>query len=415
MEQIKKDAIKIVENAIEAVLPEAAVKKALSSQKFYKPITLIAIGKAAWSMANATYSILGNQIKQGIVITKYNHSNGSIGNLKIMEAGHPLLDENSVQATREIIHIVEPLTEEDEVIFLVSGGGSALFEMPLSGITREDILKMTEQLLNCGADIVEINAIRKHLSAVKGGRFAKLCEPAFIHSIVLSDVLGDRLDSIASGPAYPDKSTISDVEEIIKKYNLNVPFHVMKALQIETPKKITNCNTMITGNVRLLCDAAAYSAEKLGYSPIILTTSLDCEAKEAGKFLGSIARSIQEESLPITPPCAVICGGETIVKITGDGKGGRNQELALSGADSIAELKNCILVAVGSDGTDGPTDAAGGWVDGHTKYNLEQKGYHISTILEQNNSYPALDSINQLITTGPTGTNVNDLYFILCK
>ncbi len=415
MGTLKEDAYHILQQSIQSVLPDTAVKRALQNKYFAKPITIVSIGKAAWSMASAAYEVLGSQVKQGIVITKYHHGKGPIANLLIMEAGHPIPDKNSISATARAVDMVKNLTREDEVVFLISGGGSSLLEMPLSGITLTDMMNITSQLLHSGADIIEINTIRKHLSAVKGGRFAKLCEPAQIYAIVLSDVLGDRLDSIASGPACADTSTVADVQSILSKYELKMPKNVIHALEQETPKEINNCETIITGNVSQLCFSASISAQKLGYQTIILSTTLDCEAKEAGKFLASIARSIQKESCPISTPCAIICGGETVVKITGKGKGGRNQELALAASQGIQDLPNTIIVAIGSDGTDGPTDAAGGWVDGTAFFQLKKSGYDVNTILKENNSYEALNSTGNLIITGPTGTNVNDLYFLLCK
>jgi glycerate 2-kinase len=415
MGTLKEDAYQILQQSIHSVLPDTAVKRALEQKSFTKPITIVAIGKAAWSMASAAYEVLGNQVKQGIVITKYLHSKGPIANLLIKEAGHPIPDKNSILATAEAVAMAKSLTEEDEVVFLISGGGSSLFEMLPPDISIEDVMDITSQLLKSGADIVEMNTIRKHLSSVKGGRFAKLCEPAQMYAIVLSDVLGDRLDTIASGPACADTSTVEDVQAILAKYELKVSDALINALQQETPKEITNCEIVITGNVSHLCSAAALAAKNLGYQPMILSTSVDSEAKEAGKFLASIAKSIQKEAYPLSPPCAIICGGETVVRITGKGKGGRNQELALAAAMGIEGLPNTIITAVGSDGTDGPTDAAGGWVDKDTAFQLRELGYDINSILKDNNSYEALKATGNLIFTGPTGTNVNDLYFILCK
>jgi len=412
---LREDALLIVKEAIQEVLPDAAVKKALSDKKITGKIILVALGKAAWTMAHAAQDILGEQIEKGVVLTKYQHAKGSIKNLEMVEAGHPLLDENSILGTKKVLDAVSGLSKQDTVLFLISGGGSALFEMPLPDVSLEDILDITDQLLKCGADIIEMNTVRKHLSAVKGGRFAEICLPASIYAIVLSDVLGDRIDSIASGPAYPDCSTSEEALNIIQKYDLKVSKQVLEQLKQETPKTITNCETIITGSVSQLCEAAAKSAKRLGYKPLILTTLLDCEAKEAGKFLASMAKTVQKESFPVAPPCAFICGGETVVKITGKGKGGRNQELALSAANSIAGLNNVVVVAVGSDGTDGPTDAAGGLIDGETKGRIAEAGMDIDNVLQNNDSYNALQASDDLILTGPTGTNVNDLYFVLCK
>jgi len=262
---------------------------------------------------------------------------------------------------------------------------------------------------------VEINTIRKHLSQVKGGRFALKCAPARVLSIVLSDVLGDPLDSIASGPAYPDSSTSYDALEIVKRYNLKVPDPVMEMLGQETPKALANVTTEITGNVNELCLGAMRAAQALGYDTLLLTTTLDVEAREAGGFLSAIARQIQKTGQPMRPPCAVILGGETVVHLKGHGKGGRNQELALAAAKGIDGLANVLVLSVGSDGTDGPTDAAGGMVTGEFAAACRELGFDLNAQLDDNNSYDVLKSAGGLVVTGPTGTNVNDLTMILCR
>ncbi|WP_352401050.1 glycerate kinase [Anaerotignum sp.] len=415
MRTIREDAQKIIHSSIESVLPDIAVKRALEGLSFRGKVIVVAIGKAAWNMANAASEFLGNRIQKGIVLTKYQHSQGDIKNFTILEASHPLPDENTILGTQEIIKAVANLAPEDTVIFLVSGGGSALFEKPAGNLNLADFLEITDQLLKCGADIVEINTIRKHLSAVKGGKFATMCAPAHVFTIALSDILGDRPDSIASGPTCPDSSTCQDAFAIAEKYQLSLSEEMKKQLSIETPKVIHNNTMQITGSVNELCLAAAKEAKALGYTPIILSTFVDCEAKEAGHFLASIAKTIQKDGFPLKPPCAIICGGETVVRITGKGKGGRNQELALSAAASIAGMENIMIGAVGSDGTDGPTDAAGGLVDGKTKEKLLNLGMSINDILRENDSNRALAAADALVITGPTGTNVNDLYFLLCK
>lgn len=418
MSVLQQHANTIIQNTLQQVLPDTAVIRALSTQNFQNPKgkqIVIAIGKAAWTMAKATSDYLGSSITNGIVLTKYAHSNGEIPNFTILEAGHPVVDENSIIGTQKILDLVVDLTTNDTVIFLVSGGGSALFEKPAGDLSLQDIQEVTKQLLACGAEITEINAIRKHLSAVKGGRFAKLCEPASIFTIALSDILGDHLDAIASGPAYPDSSTCTDVTAIIQKYNLSFSDKILQQLQIETPKEITNCQTVITGSVTQLCQFAAKEAEKLGYTPFILSTMLDCEAKEAGRFLGSIAKTFAKGDGFCKTPCAIICGGETIVNLTGKGKGGRNQEIALSAAPYLDGIPQALLVAIGSDGTDGPTDAAGGMVDGATMEKLRNANISVIETLANNDAYTALQQVDSLLCTGPTGTNVNDLYFLLFR
>jgi len=301
----------------------------------------------------------------------------------------------------------------DIFLLLLSGGGSALFEIPADGLTLGDIADVTKKLLFCGADITETNAIRKRLSKVKGGRLALAARPASVRSIILSDVLTDDPATIASGPAYPDPFDNGYVAEVIKKYGLSFDQKIMKCLAAETPKELSDIETIICGSVTEFCISAAKCAERLGYKPYILTSSLCCEAREAGRFLGAAARDISRQSA-FTPPCAVIAGGETVVTVRGRGKGGRNQELALAAAEEIAGIENTVIFSVGSDGTDGPTDAAGGIVDGDTKKTLAAQGINISELLSDNDSYNGLRSCGGLIFTGPTGTNVNDISVILC-
>ena len=406
---MRKDAEFIIEKAIASAMPDQAVRKALAAAALPQRVHLVAIGKAAAQMAKAAYDQLGSRILGGIAITKYGHSRGDIGPIKVYEAGHPLPDENSVQATDEVLSMVQALGEEDAVIFLVSGGGSALFESPL--VDLEELQDINKQLLASGADIVEMNTVRKRLSAVKGGRFALACAPARIVSVVLSDIIGDPLDMIASGPAYPDTSTCGEALAVADKYALDLSRRALELLHEETPDELDNVETYVTGSVRGLCSAAEEAARELGYKPVVLTASLCCEAKDAGSFLASIAQYHKDtqESL------AFIAGGETVVRITGEGLGGRNQELALAAAAGIAGLENTAVFSLGSDGTDGPTDAAGGYVDDSSAVALQVMGVSIPEVLKANDSYYALKNVNGLIFTGPTGTNVNDICCLLIK
>jgi hydroxypyruvate reductase len=331
----------------------------------------------------------------------------------VYEAGHPVPDRNSLQATRQALQMTQNLGADDLVLFLVSGGGSALFEALLPGVTLDEMMNLTRQLLRCGANIVEINTIRKHLSAVKGGRFAQWVAPARIQALVLSDVLGDRLDAIASGPAYPDSSTSEDARQIISKYGLSISPGMQQALAIETPKSLDTVRSQIIGSVTKLTNTAAEIAQAQGYRAEILTTTLECEAVEAGLLLAQKAHGIRRGTANLQPPCAVILGGETVVNIIGEGKGGRCQELALAAAAGINGLEGVVIAASGSDGTDGPTDAAGGIVDGYTAKVLAEKHINIEDVLQNNDSYHALQQADSLLITGPTGTNVNDLYLLL--
>lgn len=407
---LREDANRIVSEAITAALPDTAVKKALEGRSFGPGrLVLVALGKAGWQMARSAYDLLGERIEAGVVVTKYQHAKGPIGNFKIVEAGHPVPDENSFSGTRAAIDLVKGLGEDDTVLFLVSGGGSALFEQPL--ISPEELQDLTGQLLACGADIVEMNTIRKRFSAVKGGRFAQICAPAKVFSIVLSDIIGDPLDMIASGPAYPDSSTSAQAEAIVSQYGIRLSAEAAAVLAQETPKALDNVETQITGSVRELCRAAADVCRQLGYEPVVLTDSLTCQAREAGSFLASIARYHQDSGRSL----AFLAGGETVVKLTGAGKGGRNQEIALAAAEGIAGLRDTAVFSVGSDGTDGPTDAAGGFVTGETRGQLEEKGVSIFQVLQDNDAYNALAACDGLIVTGATGTNVNDVAIALIR
>lgn len=406
MELLRHHADAIIAAAIEAVKPDEAVRRALADVCPGRGrVLLVAAGKAAWQMANAAVRVL-DRVDGGIVITKYGHVMGDIPGILCCEAGHPVPDEGSFSATAKALEMVSGLTAEDSVVFLLSGGGSALFEAPL--VPGEELADITRQLLACGADIVEMNTIRKRLSAVKGGRFARHCAPAKIFSIVLSDILGDPLDMIASGPACPDSSTCAQALHIARKYDLSLSEMAWELLSRETPKELDNVTTRITGSVRELCAAAEAKCRELGYETVLLTDRLCCEARHAGSFLASIAQTHRD----LTAPRAYLAGGETVVRLTGTGKGGRNQELALAAAPGLAGL-NAAVFSVGSDGTDGPTDAAGGYADGDTVKILHAKGVRVDQVLGENDAYHALEKTGGLIFTGATGTNVNDVAVLL--
>lgn len=407
---IRNDAEMIIKEALENAMPGTAMRKALSEINFGTGRLLcVAAGKAAWEMAKACAETIPGKYEKGIVITKYDHSKGEIPGFSIFEAGHPVPDENSYAATEKALELVSGLTSKDSVLFLLSGGGSALFEKPL--IPEEEMEDITKQFLSCGAEITEINTIRKRLSAVKGGKFALACAPAHVYTVVLSDIIGDPLDMIASGPAYPDSSTKEDALEIVSRYGIRLSEKARGLLETETPKTLENVTTYVTGSVRELCASAEKTAKGLGYETVFLTASLSCEAREAGAFLSSIAKDHQntEHSL------AFLLGGETVVHLTGKGKGGRNQEIALSAAQGLKDCKDTLLFSVGSDGTDGPTDAAGGIVDETTFAKLSEAGFEVRKVLAENNAYPALSAADALLMTGPTGTNVNDLTVLLIK
>ena len=390
------------------MLPDEAIRRALAA---FRPgpgrTLLVAAGKAAWQMAKAAVDTLG-QVDGGVVVTKYDHVKGAIPGVDCYEAGHPVPDNGSFFATARALELVQGLTADDTVLFLLSGGGSALFEQPF--VSGEELQDITRQLLACGADIVEMNTIRKRLSRVKGGRFAQACAPANVFAVVLSDILGDPLDMIASGPACPDASTCRQALAIAEKYGLKLSDEARRLLTVETPKTLDNVTTRITGSVRELCAAAAVQCRALGYEPMLLTDQLCCEAREAGSFLASVLRTHAGDGRRL----AFLAGGETVVHLTGKGLGGRNQELALAAAPGIAGL-NAAVFSVGSDGTDGPTDAAGGYVDGDTNAALQAAGLDVFEVLKQNDAYHALKEVDGLLVTGPTGTNVNDVAVALLR
>ena len=401
-EMLRRDAEAIVRSAIAAVLPDRAVERALAGMEFPGRVFLAAAGKAAWQMTRAAVDCLKTPIAGGVCVTKYGHVMGPIEGVECIEAGHPVPDENSFRGTERVLALTKDLTQTDTVLFLLSGGGSALFEKPMiSGAELQDI---TGQLLACGADIVKINTIRKRLSAVKGGKFARWCAPARVEAVVLSDILGDPLDMIASGPVAADRSTCADALAIAKECGLRLSAEAWECLNTETPKSLTNVHTQVIGSVRQLCTAAAAECEKLGYEPVFLTDMLSCEASEAGSMLASILRSHAGCGRRL----AFLAGGETVVHLTGRGLGGRNQEIALGAAQGLAGLNACVI-SVGSDGTDGPTDAAGGYADGDTLAALAEKGLNPAAVLRENDAYHALRAVDGLIFTGPTGTNVNDI------
>lgn len=408
-QQMRSQVDSIVKASVQAVLPDEAVKRALEGAQLSGRIVLVAAGKAAWQMAAAAAQQLGDRICRGVVVTKYDHVKGPIPGVDCYEAGHPVPDENSYKATQAAIDAVSGLTREDTVLFLLSGGGSALFEKPL--IPAEDLTRLTQELLACGADIVEMNTVRKRFSAVKGGKFAVLCKPAHVYAVVLSDIIGDPLDMIASGPAYPDSSTAQQACAIAEKYQLTLTDQMRQLLEVETPKTLDNVTTQITGSVRQLCRAAEDACRSLGYKPVTLTASLSCTARDAGVMLGNIAQFHQDRQESL----AFLMGGETVVHLTGKGKGGRNQELALAAAPGIAGMEGVAVFSLGSDGTDGPTDAAGGYVDGETYTQLREKGIEIYQVLQDNDAYHALETCGGLIKTGATGTNVNDVSVLLLK
>lgn len=403
------DAQKLIEAALRSADPVRNVTDTLKRQHYSGSLTVIAAGKAACTMAKAACDVLADQIGTGFALTKYGHAIDLPAVFTVREAGHPLPDDNSVRGTEEILSITDKLTADDTLVFLLSGGASALFESP--EIPLSTLRKLTDALLRCGADITELNTVRKRLSKVKGGKFAKRCR-CKIDCIILSDVLGDRTDVIASGPCCNDTSTAGDAEKILKKYpDVFAGFPEVRRLLLQEPvRDVTNARCIIAGNIELLCRGAAVCAGSLGYDTRLVTTALTGEAKEQGKRIAQDAIAFAAKP---HKPTVFLYGGETTVTVTGSGKGGRNQELALAAAIELKGQPGITIFSLGSDGTDGPTDAAGGIVDGTTYDAIRRAGISPEAFLRNNDAYHALKAADALLITGPTGTNVNDLTAVL--
>lgn len=401
---LRTDAQTIWTEAIAKAVPYGAVQEILQKLDLGRgKVVAVSVGKAGWTMARAASDHCGGRLCRGVVVTKYDHSEGEIPGFSIVEAGHPYMDENAIRGAGAAIEAVQGLTEQDTVLFLLSGGGSALFELP--AIPFAELQDINRQLIACGAGIQEINTIRKRLSRVKGGRFAKLCEPARVITIVLSDIIDNRMDMVASGPTCEDTSTAGQALEIVKRYGLRLSDEALRQLAVPMPQGLENTEYYFCGNVQKLCEDAAKVCERLGYRAAIVTSTLNCTAREAGQKIAAMAR----ECAASPERQALLFGGETVVVLTGKGKGGRNQELALAAAEGIAGLDRVAVFSFGSDGTDGPTDAAGGYVDGATYAELRAAGIDAEAVLNDNDSYHALERLGDLIITGPTGTNVCDL------
>jgi len=438
LHQLRSDGMEIFIHALKAVDPIEAVKRCLKvegddltvngktySLQDYGHIYVVGAGKAGASMALAVEAILGDRITKGVINVKYGYLS-ELKRVKLNEVGHPIPDEKGVSGSQEIAGLLERLGENDLVICLISGGGSALLPSPAEGITLEDKQKITNLLLECGANINEINAIRKHISELKGGGLARLTYPSTLITLILSDVVGDPLDVIASGPTVPDKSTFGDCMAILKKYNLleKVPQSIKGRIQRgvngeieETPKTgspiFEKTQNVIIGSNIIAVKSAEQRARELGYNPLILSTSIEGETREVAKVHAAIAKEIVKTNHPIGPPACVISGGETTVTIRGKGLGGRNQEFVLASALDIQGLKDVVVLSGGTDGTDGPTDAAGAIADVDTVRRARELGLDANVYLEDNDSYHFFEKLEDLLITGPTNTNVMDLRLIL--
>ena len=437
-DKLRSDAVDIFRAGLRSVDPVTVIESQLrlednrlfvQGQEFdldaFERILVIGAGKASGAMALALERLLGDRIDGGCINVKLGHG-VDLREIEIVEAGHPVPDEAGLAGTRRILELLDGTTETDLVLCLLSGGGSALLPCPAPGITFADKQRTTETLLRCGATIHEINAIRKHISQVKGGQLARRAYPATLVSLILSDVVGDDLDSIASGPTVPDRSTYHDCLRIIEKYDIagDLPESVRRRLDRgirdeigETPKQddpaFARTWNAVIGNNLLAVTTAAARARQLGYRTLVLSTMIEGEAREVAKVLSAIAKESSKSGEPLAPPACLISGGETTVTIRGSGLGGRNQEFALAAAIEIEGWAGIVILSGGTDGTDGPTDAAGACVDGETVRRAHNCGVDPERSLRNNDAYHFLEATGDLLKTGPTLTNVMDLRILL--
>jgi glycerate 2-kinase len=429
---------RVLRAALLAVEPGQSVRRALTIDAAglhaaartyplgqYRRLLVVGAGKASAPMAAAVEDIAGDVLPvEGSVTVRYGHS-APTHRVRIREASHPVPDEAGVEATRAILELLAGADERDLVVCVISGGGSALLTLPADGISLQDLQQTTDALLRSGATINEVNVARKHLDVVKGGGLARLAAPARVITLILSDVVGNPLDAIASGPTVPDTSTFSDAAAVFERYKLwpSVPASVARRLREgaagrldETPKPgdpiFERTQTVVVGSNLLACQAARSAAEALGLRSLVLSTFVEGEAREVGRVLAGVLREVDASGQPLARPCCIVAGGETTVTVRGRGRGGRNQELALSAAFGLRGLRDVALASIGTDGNDGPTDAAGACVDGQTLDRAAAFGLDPAANLADNDSYTFFDRLGDLIRTGPTNTNVNDLYLL---
>lgn len=433
---------RVLNAALQAVEPSAAVGRfikrdgkdlIIAGQSHnldeYKHIYVVGAGKAGTPMASSVAHILGERLTTGIVIVKEGYLGltgyKNLSGLSIIEAGHPVPDERGVQAAQQIIELLKDSRLEDLVICLISGGGSALFSAPIQGVSLEDLQMLSSLLLASGATINEFNSLRKHLDRVKGGQLARLAAPATVRTLILSDVVGNSLDVIASGPTVPDSSTFQDAYQVLQRYDIlehapkSVVAHLRAGIQgelPETPKPgdpiFANVQNVIIGSNLQAAEAAVLQAREEGFNTLLLTIYLEGEARDTGQFLGSILHQVASHGQPIPRPACIVAGGETTVTLHGDGLGGRNQELALGAVSHLAGLQNVAMVTLATDGGDGPTDAAGAIVTGETLQLAKDIGLDPAGYLARNDAYYFFEPLGDLLKLGPTNTNVNDLVFL---
>jgi len=436
---LRRAAAQILEHSLRAADPRPAIARTMSVEGNalmvagnahpLPPrgrIVVVGAGKAGAPMAQAVDDILGDRVTAGVVAVKTGHQ-APLRRIRLREAGHPLPDDAGVAAAEEILALLSGLGPDDLVICLISGGGSALLPLPRPGVTLADMVRTTDLLLRSGADITELNTVRKHLSRIAGGQLARTAAPARLVTLVVSDIVGSPLDAIASGPTVPDPTTYADALAVLAKYRLTgaVPSPVLGILcrgeageVPETPKPgdpaFAHTQVVIVVDNAAAARAAHGAAAEAGFHTLTLSTYIEGEAREVGRVLAGIAREIDAAGRPAPRPACIVAGGETTVTVEGSGRGGRNQEVALGAARGLAGLSDVLVVSFATDGTDGPTDAAGGVADGTTLARAKAKGLDLTRTLAGNDAYPFLDALGDLIRTGPTGTNVNDVMLILC-
>jgi len=435
---LRKDARCIFDAGLKAVDPAAAIRRhvVLAGNRLtidgrgydldrFENVYVVGAGKAGSVMAGAMESLLGDRLTGGRVNVKYGHST-PLRRVEVVEAGHPIPDAAGVSGTEKIVELLAPLGEDDLVFCLLSGGGSALLPLSAEGVTLQEKQAVTELLLQCGATINETNTVRKHISRVKGGQLARLASPARLVSLVLSDVIGDPLDIIASGPTVPDESTFADCRAVFEKYGLHdrLPATVTRHLEAgskgtvpETPGPgdpvFGRTQTVMVANNRQALDSARTEAERRGYNPLVLSSSIDGETREVARVYAAMAREIEEYGDPVRRPACVISGGETTVTLKGGGKGGRNQEFVLATVAGIEGLERTVVFSAGTDGTDGPTDAAGAVADGYTLARAAEMGLDADACMGCSDAYHFFEPLGDLVMTGPTRTNVMDLRLLL--
>ncbi len=435
---LRDSALAIFHAALDAADPRAAIHRAVQRNgdalcvpsRVYdltrvRRVFVIGFGKASAAMAQAVEEICSDKIERGCVIVKYGHAAVQRTRIELIEAGHPLPDENSLRGTRQLLDVLRQTREDDLVLCLISGGGSALLELPVEDVSLDDLRATTDALLRSGATINEMSAIRKHLSQVKGGQLARRTAAPIV-SLILSDVLGSPLDTIASGPTAPDSTTFADAMKVIDSRGLreHLPASVVQHLAggaggqaAETPKSddpiFSRVQNVIIADNTIACEAAANAARESGFNTLVHSTTVQGEAREVAKEFAAMAKEIVHSGKPVERPACVIAGGETTVTVRGDGKGGRSQEFALAAAIEIAGMEGVLVLCAGTDGTDGPTDAAGALADGTTVARADAKSLDAGAFLSRNDSYHLFQPLGDLIVTGPTNTNVNDLMMVL--